>query len=172
MTTLQKLIGYDSCGRRPGCWRLAALLAACLGLLLSAGCSSTGKTNSAGFASVVVQARTHDQVRNTTALVFREHGYQVMQNGWAKQVFEKEGTTMEKLAYGSLMDGTAWMRVKVSLYDVAADTYRLECQAFAVRGRGEALEEEVKLTKLSRGSYVDILNERVKRLGDKPAASS
>jgi hypothetical protein len=165
-------MGLDNCGRTSGRWHLAALLAACLGLFLSAGCSSPGKTDSAGFATVVVHARTHDQVRDTTALVFREHGYQVMQNGWAKQVFEKEGTTMQKLAYASLMDGTAWMRVKVSLYDVSADTYRLECQAFAVRGRGEALEEEVKLTKLSRSPYREILDEVAKRLGGKPAASS
>ena len=142
-------------------------LAACLGVLLGAGCSSTGKKNVPGFASVVVHAHTHDQVRDTVAQVFREHGYQVMQNGWAKLVLEKEGSSMDKLAYGSWMEGGAWLRVNVSLFDVSSDTYRLECQAFAVRGRGEALEEEIKLSRLHRRQYQDILDEVAKRLAGK-----
>jgi hypothetical protein len=170
MTTMRKFMVLANSCRSPGGWRLAAVLAAGLGVFLSAGCSSTGKKDPPGFASVSVHASTHDQVRDTTALIFREHGYLVTQNGWAKQVFEKEGTAMNKLAYGSWMEGGAWMRVKVSLYDVSADTYRLECQAFAVRGRGEALEEEVKLTRFQRRQYQDILDEVAKRLGAKPAA--
>jgi hypothetical protein len=153
-------------------WGWNAVVAVCLYALLVSGCSSTGDKNSSAFASALVHARTHEDVRNTTALVFREHGYQVIQNGYAKQVFEKEGSTLEKLSYGSLMDRTAWMRVKVSLYDVSSDTYRLECQAFAVRGKGEALEEEVKMTKLTRSPYQEILKEVAKRLGNKPPGSN
>jgi hypothetical protein len=159
--------------RYPGCEYLAVLIAAYLSVFLNTGCSSTGKSDSGGgFVSAVVHANSREQVRDTTARVFREHGYQVVQNGYAKLVVEKVGTTMERIAYGSLMEGGAWIRVKISLYDVSSDTFRLECQAYAVRGKGEVLEEETKLTSLSRGKYKDLMNEIAKRLGDKPAASS
>jgi hypothetical protein len=172
MTLLHRLMNLKNLGEKANHWPSALFVAAGVSLLLGVGCISQSKSETGGFLTVVVHARTHDQVRDTTALVFREHGYRVVQNGWGKLVFEKEGTTMEKIAYASLMDGVAWIRVKVSLYDVSADTFRLESQAFAVRGKGEALEEEVKLTKMSRGRFKDMMSEIEKRLGGKPATSS
>jgi hypothetical protein len=172
MIMLHRVMSLENSGVRSGCWRWAVFTAACVSLLVGVGCISQSKSETGGFLTVVVHARTHEAVSDTTALVFRENGYRVVQNGWGKLVFEKEGSTMEKFAYASLMDGAAWIRVKVSLFDVSSDTFRLECQGFAVRGKGEALEEEVKLTSFSRGHIKDMMKEIEKRLGGKPASSS
>ncbi len=143
----------------------AVLLAACVAGLLAAGCSSTGKTASARFASVEIQGQRHERVRDVTAEVFRDHGYLVTRNGWADMVFEREGSAMNNIAYGNWMGKRVWVRVKAAVTDMSAARCQVKCEAFVVRNRGESLEEEIQLTKVQSGQYKDLLNEVAKRLG-------
>jgi hypothetical protein len=146
-------------------WSLAVLLAACLVGFLSPGCSSIEKPASARFASIEIQDQPHERVRDVTAEVFRDHGYLVTRNGWADLIFEREGSTMNNLAYGNWMGGRVWVRVKAAISDLSARNCRLQCEAFILRNRGEALEEEIRITKVHSRPYQDLLDEVAKRLG-------
>ena len=170
MSKLQRIIG-SAAASRAGLpqWSLTVLLAACLAAVAATGCRSAATQEPLRFASVVIHGQPHERVRDTTALVFLEHGYRVAKNGWADLVFEREGSAMNNIAYGTLMAGHVWVRVKASIVDGLPGTCRLDCEAFVLRNRGEALEEETRITKLHNRQYQDILNEVAKRLGGKTA---
>lgn len=140
-------------------WSLPVLLAVCLGALLGAGCSSTGKSEPVHFASVRIQGQAPERVSDVATEVFLEHRYKVTRKGWAHLTFEKEGSTMNNIAYGNWMGGGVWVRVKVSVEEVLAGTCDLKCEAFLVRNRGESLEEEIRIKKLHSGQYQELLDE-------------
>jgi hypothetical protein len=157
-------MGRESAGSEPRRWRLAGLLAICLGLSLCVGCSSTPKPDSDPLAYVEIHGQPHEKVADMAAQVFHDHGYTVTRNGWAHLVFEKQGSTMNDIAYGDWLDGRLWVRVKVSVVEVSPNTCRLECEAFLLRGRGHALEEEIRINKLHSHKYHQLLKEVAKRL--------
>jgi hypothetical protein len=165
MTRLNRILG-GATSRRAGAsqWGLPVLLAACLAAGATAGCRSAPTQDPLQFASVVIHDQPHERVRDATAKVFVEHGYRVAKNGWADLVFEREGSTMNNLAYGTLMTGRVWVRVKVAIVEAMPGTCRLDGDAFVLRGRGEVLEEETKITKVHNRPYQDLLNEVAKRL--------
>ena len=144
---------------------LAAVL--CCWVLLGAGCSSTDKPESARFASVEVHGSTLAQLSSVTAAVFHEHGYRADTGGKRGLVFEKQGTTMNNLAYGNWMGTGILARVKVIFVPITDDEFRIECHAFLVRSKGEALEEEIPVSSMHSGQYQKMLNEVAKRLTGK-----
>jgi hypothetical protein len=145
-------------------WSLAVLVAACLAAVAATGCRSAATQEPLRFASVVIHGQPHERVRDVTAEVFLEHGYRVARNGWADLIFEREGSTMNNLAYGTLMSGRVWVRVKASVVDNSPGTCRLACEAFVLQNRGEALEEEIRITKIHNRPYQELLDEVAKRL--------
>ena len=90
MNRIQRIIG-SAAASRAGVpqWSLTVLLAACLAAVAATGCRSAATQDPLRFASVVIQGQPHERVRDTTALVFLEHGYRVAKNGWADLVFER-----------------------------------------------------------------------------------
>jgi hypothetical protein len=166
MNSIHRTIENAGADRASLCpWSLAGLLAACLAGFLTAGCSSTEKPASARFASVEIKGQPHERVRDVTAEVFHDHGYLVTRNGWADLVFEREGSAMNNLAYGNWMGKRVWVRVKAAIFDSSARSCRLQCEAFILRNRGEALEEEIRITKVHSRPYQDLLDEVARRLG-------
>lgn len=145
--------------------RLAVLVIGCLLGLTGAGCKSTDKPETAQFASVEIRGRTPQQIRAATADVMREHGYKAATGNVSTIVFEKEGSTMNNIAYGNWMGGGIATRAKISLVPVTDDMFRLECHAFLVRSKGEAVEEEITIKGIHRGQYQKMMNEIGKRLG-------
>ena len=79
---------------------------------------------------------------------------------------------MNDIAYGDWLDGRMWVRVKATVVEESPGTCRLECEAFLLRARGQALEEEIRIHKLHRHKYYQLLNEVAKRLSAQPAAPS
>ena len=150
-------------------WSLPLLAAVCVGVFLGAGCSSTGKSDSAEFAAVEIHGQPPERVCDVAAEVFLEHGYKVKRQGWARLFFEKEGSAMNNLAYGNWMGGRVWVRVKVSVVEASANTCRVKGEAFLLRNRGEPLEEEIRIRKLHSRPYQELLDEVAKRLGGKAA---
>ena len=58
-------------------------------------------------------------------------------------VFEKEGSRWDQIAYGSWVnDASVWLRVKVSMVSLSADTFRLQCLAYKIRNKGDPLTED------------------------------
>ena len=135
-----------------------------LGALLLAGCSSPGKPDSARFASVLIRGHTVDQARDVTSQVFHADGFKVIKKGWANLVLEKEGSSMNNIAYGNWMGSGIWVRAKVTIVDIAPSECRIDCEAFLVRNKDEAAEDEIKINKLHRHHYQKLLDEVSKRL--------
>lgn len=106
------------------------------------------------------------------AVVFHDHGYMVTRHGWQRLDFEKPGSTMDKIAYPSLMGDQVWERVKATVDDVEPGTCKLACEAFVVRSRNQPLEEENRVGKLHSHKYRELLNEVAKRLSAQPTPPS
>jgi hypothetical protein len=135
-----------------------------LGGLVLGGCSSPGKPDSARFASVSIRGHTVDQVRDATSQVFHADGFKVIKKGWANLLLEKEGSSMNNIAYGNWMGSGIWVRAKVTIVDIAPSESRIDCEAFLVRTKDGATEEEIKINKLHRHHYQKLLDEVSRRL--------
>ncbi len=129
------------------------------------GCKSTDKPDSARFASVEIHGNTPGQIGNMAVTVFREKDYTVAKRTLTNLVFEKEGSSMQNVAYGNWIGDTPiWVRVKVSIVTTGETKCRLECHAFLLRGRGESTEEEIHISHFRSGPYQKLLDEVAKRL--------
>jgi hypothetical protein len=111
------------------------------------GCKSLDKPDSASFASVRIQGHTAEQIKAATVVVFQQDEYTPVNIEGAHLVFEKEGSRWDRIAYGSWVDDSAvWIRAKVSVVPLSDGVFRVQCLAFRVRHKGDAIfEEEVRL---------------------------
>ncbi len=146
--------------------RGAVLLSALL-VLFGAGCGAT-KPASASFASVIIRGQEPEVISKTAVAVFQEDGYKAGSAG-GQLVFEKEASRMTNIAYegviGSHYGAQTLVRVKVSLVDLGAGAYRLQCQAFIVKDAGDAFfAEEQKLANVRSRPYQNLLDEVASRL--------
>jgi hypothetical protein len=56
------------------------------------------------------------------------------------------------------------VRVKADVVSLGTDTFRLQCQAYVVRGAGDSFfEEEQRLANIRSGPYQSLLNKVAKR---------
>jgi hypothetical protein len=149
----------------PGAAAWLFLFTLCICGLLAGGCSSTkDKPESARFAAVEVVVHNTEKLRSVTADVLHEHGYKAATGSVSTLVFEKQGSSLNNLAYGNWMGTGIWSRVKISFVPVSGDVFRLEAHAFLVRNKGEVLEEEMPVSNIHSGQYQKMLNEIAKRL--------
>jgi hypothetical protein len=133
------------------------LLGAVCAVFLGAGCRSTHPSDPDQFASVDIQGCTPLQIRLATVQVFQDSGYQVSEATPAKLLFEKKGTGMNNFAYGNWMEQPVWVRVKAAIVPLSEARFRLQCDAFMVRDRGGATEEEIRLHHYQSGPYQELL---------------
>ena len=123
------------------------------------GCKSLDKPNSASFASVRIQGHTAEQIRAATVVVFQQDGY-VAVGGRSEMVFEKEGSRWDRIAYGSFVDdASVWVRVRVSVVPLSEGVFRLQCQAYKVRDKGDSVfEQQVRLKNNHSKPYQALLD--------------
>ena len=151
---------------RLSAWILPFVCVACL--ISWVGCSSTEKTATGGFASVVVSGNTPGQIGNVAVAVFGENGYKAVDTSPDNLVFEKQGSHMNNFVYGSwLSDDPVWVRVKAAVVPAGEMRFRLECRAYVVRDRGGSTEEQLTLSGVHKGTYQKLLDEVAKRLSPK-----
>ncbi len=136
----------------------------------SVGCHTTKEEEAGTLASVVLHGNTPGQISQATCAVFQAHGYRVAEAGPTKLTFEKKGSGMNNLAYGSWMkDDPVWVRVRAFIEPAGEMTFRLFCRAWVVTDKGSAMEEEIKVRHSHHRPYDALLNEVAERLGAKPA---
>jgi hypothetical protein len=147
---------------RPFSIRVVPLLIVCA--LVTWGCQSAPKTGSSWLASVILHGKTVSQIRITTIDVFQKEAYELRSAEGNELVLEKRGSTMSSVLYGD-WSGGVWTRVKLRIRDYGPDARLLECNAYRVRGRGDAVfEEEQKLSSMKSGPYQKLLDEVKQRL--------
>ena len=144
---------------------LAFLLVFGAGLvLLGPGCGSLSGPGSASFASVTIEHHSEADIVAATQKVFAADGYSGGgAGGGGSMVFEKEASRATSFSRNGLVatheGARALMRVKVDLVSLSDDSYRLQCQAYAVSGAGDSFfEDEVRLSNLRSGPYRSLLN--------------
>jgi len=139
------------------------LVTVSLGLV---GCKSLDKPASASFASVRIQGRTPEQIRDATVAVFKQDGYLAVGTTPPNLVFEKEGSRWDRMAYGSWVDDQpVCIRVKASIVVLSEAACRLQCNAYMVRSKGDKVfEEEVRLKNNHSKPYQALLDKVLGRL--------
>ncbi len=155
---------------RPALTRYLFLAAAAtlLGTILS-GCHTTNNPEVAeaaadATASVQIRGNTPGQIAEVATEVFEKHGYIRAGKRSYPLVFEKRGSKLSNLAYGSWTSDTPiWVRVKVSVLPAGEQTYLLQAIAYYVRDRGSSTEEELKVNRVSSWPYQKVLDEIAKR---------
>ena len=141
-------------------WGFTAL--ALIGAVLSSGCRTSA--GSSGFASAMIAGHSAEEVRQTTAAVFREDNYMLRSANGPQLVFERNGTTMGRAAYGSYGNDVV-ERVRVQTVVFSPESVRLQCQASVVRHAGDrVLEEEQFLAEVRSGPYQKLMDETARRL--------
>lgn len=139
-----------------------SILALLLAGLFVAGCKSAPTTGSSWMASVVIPETTSSQIRVTAVEVFQIHGYLVKSMTGSEVVFDKQGSRMDNVLYGTLSSGV-WTRVKLRVRDHGLNARLLECNAYRVENHDDrALETERQL--LKSGPYQKLLEEVKARL--------
>jgi hypothetical protein len=139
-----------------------------LGLLLS-GCR-TASEDSEALASVVLRGNTPGQIWKVVEEVFARHGYKRSEEETLTMVYEKKASVGNNLLYGN-WDSALWIRVKARLASIEPTVFRLECDGYRVRGRGERIEEEMPYSRMNKGHFQEILDEVAAKLGN-PAEDS
>lgn len=139
-----------------------------LGALLCAACG-TGKPASASFASVVIKGKTPEEICQAAGTVFQADGYMVGSLSPSGMLFQKEASRGASLAYGGVVDthygSTTAVRVRASLVDLGAGSYRLQCKAFMVRNANDSFfQDESPLANFRSGPYQKLLNKVAKQL--------
>ena len=132
-----------------------------LGVMLAEGCHSTAPAAAKPPAGVVViPGNTPGQIHLVTTQVFIEHGYHVAREELRNMEFEKVGTHMNDLAYGSWLNDTpVCVRVKVAIVSLGEEAYGLTCHAFLVRDIGGTTEEEIALGGMRSHQFQKLLEE-------------
>jgi hypothetical protein len=135
-----------------------------LGAILMTGCQTSEKSADASFASVMINDYTPNEIRDVVVEVFRNDGYKAAKASFSNIVLEKEGSKMNNMSYGNWMGENVWIRVKAAVVPTTEKTCRLQCQAYMVRDKGGAVEEEVKLGYFHRKQFQNMLYEVRSRL--------
>ena len=145
--------------RSAGWIGLLSLLAA----LLVSGCKSLDKPASAGFASVLIYNQTPEKIRLAADSVFANNGYQSIRNPDGSQVYEKEATKGEQLAYAGFVGAhngeRTIVRVRMGIEPQGVNCFLLSCKAFVVTSPGDFVNEQTfPLYDWQSGPYQDLLN--------------
>ena len=135
-----------------------------LATLGSAGCKSLDKPASAGFASVVISNQGLEKIHQAADTVFANNGYQSIRNPDGTQVYEKEATRGEQIAYAGLVGAhegeRTIVRVRMGIQKYGSHGYLLDCKAWVVTSPGDRVfEQSYALFGFQSKPYQKILNE-------------
>jgi hypothetical protein len=133
-----------------------------LGSCLFLACKSTPKgPGSDSLAAVTVKGRSMLEVAKAASAVFQEEGFMPVPQVEGKEttlVFERKGTTGDKILYGDWDTKPIWYRARVRLTPLDSTTQLVRCDAFRVKYRGEThFEEEHALSSTKAGYYRELL---------------
>jgi hypothetical protein len=110
------------------------------------------------------------EIQRSIEQVFGERGFTLEKRAGEEWVFERPGTTAEKLKWGGLDGRGIRIRVRLKSRPVGSGEYLVECDVFVVDSAGEKFfEQETKPMLLARSEYQKLLVEARRRLETGPA---
>jgi hypothetical protein len=141
------------------CPGLAAVATASV-ILLAVGCTSTSPSGSRVTVSETIENKPLSDIRMAVIKVFQKHGYSAATAYGRKLVFERVGNTWSKVAYGTWMDPTVWIRVKVDITEARPDVNVLNLNVYRVHDKGDpVLEEEIYYYGVKHKPFQSMLTE-------------
>lgn len=133
-------------------------------------CSSTKQHPvSDSLAAVEIKGSTTLDIARAISETFQKAGFTpvpVSTGRDTRMVFERAGSTKDAVVYGDWSFSKLWYRAKLRFASSGPDTQLITCDAYRVYNHGEPhFEEEVKLTRMKKGLYQDLLDEAKAKLG-------
>jgi len=135
--------------------------------LLAAGCRTTPIAADGSLAWVEITGRTPAEINKATATVFQENGYRLVNSTAYGATFEREGSNMNGLTYGTFVGGVS-VRVVVSITRQEGTKYLLHCKTYMVRNAGDSVLEDKQKIHFRSGPYQELLDKVKASLSDKP----
>jgi hypothetical protein len=145
---------------RPGGVFRWTALAAVLGLLF-AGCQSFSSNPGGSLASVTIANRTMPQIATATEAVFASKSFTGGPTGPNQFSFERPGSRMNDLAYGSLVfKEKVTVRVVVTMQPLYDNQILLSCKAWLVEDDGDPVfQDKHRVRPLQKWPYQELLRD-------------
>jgi hypothetical protein len=137
-------------------------------ILVSTGCQNLNTPPANSLASVTITNRTMLQISNAIQDVFVAHYFAGGQTGPAEFTYERPGSRMNNLAYGSYMfDEKVTIRVKVMVQPLSNNQFNLSCQAALVEDAGDPVfQDSHQVRFLRKWPYEQLLRDIRKQVGE------
>ncbi len=146
---------------------LAAALAGALGLGAT-GCQSFNGPPPGNLASVTITNQSMAAVANATAAVFAVHGFEGGQTGPGQFIYNRLGSRINNLAYGSYMfEEVVTVKVQVTLRQTSPNSILIGCKAWLVEGGDDPVfEDSHKVRPIRKWPYDQLLKDIQTQLGE------
>ena len=149
---------------------LPRLLAA-LGLLMAAigcGCQSFNSPPDNNLASVTITNRSMSEISGAIQKVFESHYFQGGPIGPDRFIYERPGSRMNDLAYGSYMfKENVTVRVTLNLQPVYGNQILLSCNAALIEDAADPVFKDTHhVRSLQKWPYQDLLKDIKQQLGE------
>lgn len=127
------------------------------------GCQ-TASDGSSRQARVVIENRSADEVQAVVLDVFEQNSYEVMLSRPGRMIFEKSGSRMDEVAYGSWLHGETALRVEVTIRPHEGVSQLVEAKGRLIRAAGTYFEDETPQFLQRQARYRKLLDEVARRL--------
>jgi len=143
----------------------AALLAG--GLLFNGGCATTGEFGDR--TAVVVYNQKPEKIIDVSTQVFVSQGFSTISSSEEEAVYERKGTTMQNMAYGSWMEGGIWEKATLKVEPYGQGSSLLEAKIVRVSNKNDDFFAESKpMSKRARKPFQELLNKIASQLNGMP----
>ncbi len=135
---------------------------------LAAGCQSFKNPPDNNLASVTITNRTMAQVSGAVQTVFETHYFTGGPAGPGRFVYERPGSRMNNLAYGSFMfNEKVTVRVTVNVQPVYGGQFILSCDAALVEdAQDPVFKDSHHVRSLQKWPYEELLKDIKTQLGE------
>ena len=146
-------------------WLCAALTV--LGLALGCGCQSFKNPPDNNLASVTITNRSMPEISGAIQTVFQSHYFQGGPVGPDRFVYERPGSRMNDLAYGSYMfNEKITVRVTLNAQPVYGNQVLLSCNAALIEDAEDPVFKDTHHVRmLQKWPYQDLLKDIKQQLG-------
>jgi hypothetical protein len=115
---------------------------------------------SEGTASITITGHTLAEVEAAIHAVFSEDRFRLIEDTPRGKIYDRTGSRMTDIAYGSVIDDSVVERARVLIHDEGTNRHRVECNVSIVTGKGSSFyENEDEVLKLFGGKYRRLLRQ-------------
>jgi hypothetical protein len=150
---------------------LLPTVAVAAGLMFASGCASPGEFGDRTV--VVIYNQKPEAIIGATTETFVNQGFTRTYDSDDEAVFERKGTTMQNLAYGSWMEGSIWERATLTVEPYRTGASLLEAKVERISNKNDDFFTDKKqLSKRARKPFQEMLDQIAFKLNGFPAGTN